>query len=108
MASASHDGTVKIWDTQKVECLLTLQEGLGYVNCVSSTNSGLYLASAGYDGRVYFWNLKTGNLIQNFEGPGRIMEAKFNHSDSKFVITSYGIVIVLELSFNKIIKIHNS
>ena len=36
------------------------------------------------------------------------MEAKFNHSDSKFVITSYGIVIVLELSFNKIIKIHNS
>ena len=103
LASASHDGSVKIWNALKAECLFTLQEGgLGPVNCVSATNSGLYLASAGHDGQVYFWNLQTGTLIDTYEGPGRIMEAKFNHSDSKFVLTSYGTVIVLELSFNSL------
>ena len=103
LASASHDGSVKIWNALKAECLFTLQEGgLGPVNCVSATNSGLYLASAGHDGQVYFWNLQTGTLIDTYEGPGRIMEARFNHSDSKFVLTSYGTVIVLELSFNSL------
>ena len=103
LASASHDGSVKIWNALKAECLFTLQEGgLGPVNCVSATNSGLYLASAGHDGQVYFWNLQTGTLIDTYDGPGRIMEARFNHSDSKFVLTSYGTVIVLELSFNSL------
>ena len=85
----------------KAECLFTLQEGFGAVNSISATNSGLYLASAGHDGQVYFWNLQTGSLIDTYEGPGRIMETNFNHTDSKFVLTSYGTVIILELSFNK-------
>jgi WD40 repeat protein len=100
LASASYDGSVKIWDTKKAECLFTLQEGLGNVNCISCTKSGLYLASAGHDGSVYFWSLKNGGkLLHTFDGPGRIMQASFNSSDSKLVVTSYGTVIILDLSF---------
>ena len=101
LASASYDGTVKIWDSNEGECLLTLEEGLGYVHCLSVTKSGSYLASAGQDGLVYFWNVKTGSLVTSYEGPGRIMQASFNASDSKLLLTSFGTVTILGLSFSR-------
>lgn len=101
LASASHDGSVKIWDTDKSECLLTLQEGLGAVNSISSTQSGHFLASGGQDGNVYFWNVKTGDLVTKYEEDGRIMHVGFNNSNNKIVITSYGSVTLLELSYYK-------
>ena len=101
LASASYDGTVKIWDTYKAQCLFTLQEGLGYVQSISATKSGLYLASAGHDGQVYFWNTKTGTLVSKWESPGRIMITAFNSSNNKLIVTSYASVTVLELSFHQ-------
>ena len=37
--------------------------GLGAVNSISATQSGHYLASAGHDGHVYFWNTSTGRGV---------------------------------------------
>ena len=34
--------------------------GMGAVNSISATQSGQYLASAGHDGHVYFWNVASG------------------------------------------------
>ena len=33
---------------------------MGAVNSISATQSGQYLASAGHDGHVYFWNVASG------------------------------------------------
>ena len=99
LASASSDGTVKIWNVDKSECIMTLQEGMGPVNSISTTKSGQYLASAGHDGHVYFWNVASGNLIQTYESSGRIMDATFNSSNNKFAMTSYGAITILELSY---------
>ena len=74
LASASSDGTVKIWNVDKSECVRTLQEGMGPVNSISTTKSGQYLASAGHDGHVYFWNVASGNLSQTYESSGRIQK----------------------------------
>ena len=100
LASASADGSIKIWDSVSGECKQTLQEGFGAVNSISLTKSGQFLASAGHDGNLYFWNLNSKNLVSSFEGQGRILVTEFNSSNNKIVITSYGSVTVLELSFH--------
>jgi WD40 repeat protein len=99
LASASADGTVKIWNTDKSECLMTLQEGMGAVNSISATQSGQYLASAGHDGHVYFWNVASGALTSKYETSGRIMVGAFNSSNNKYVMASYGSITILELSY---------
>ena len=78
----------------------TVQKGLGAVNCLSVTKSGQFLASGGHDGQVYFWNLTSGLLVSKFEGPGRILVVAFNSANNKLVLTSYGTVTILELSFH--------
>ena len=73
--------------------------GLGAVNSISATQSGHYLASAGHDGHVYFWNTSTGDLTSKHETSGRIMVVAFNSSNNKLALASYGSITILELSY---------
>ncbi len=101
LASSSHDGTVKIWDTGTGEMLHNLEEHQDKVSGISLTTDGAYLASAGHDGDVHFWSVEHGDVVNTHEGPGRIISVAFSRHKPEYVaVTSYGAVEVLRLEFN--------
>ena len=59
LASASSDGTVKLWDVATHENIATLQGHTDYVNSVSFSPDGTTLASASWDGTVKLWDVAT-------------------------------------------------
>lgn len=52
VASASDDGTVKIWDISKKQCVQTIGEHTGPVRCITFLADSWQIASAGDDGMV--------------------------------------------------------
>lgn len=73
-ATASQDGTVKIWDTTTAKALMTLQAfsstngEKGGVNCVVFSHDGRLLATGSDDAKVRLWNAATGQLIRTMDG----------------------------------------
>jgi WD40 repeat protein/DNA-binding XRE family transcriptional regulator len=60
LASASVDGTVKLWDIHTGACLQTFSEHTAPVLRVQWSPDGGTLASCGYDTTIRFWDLHTG------------------------------------------------
>jgi len=64
IASASYDGTARIWDTEDRENSVVLQmKGAKALFCVEFLQQDQYLATASYDKTVRFWSVKTGQLL---------------------------------------------
>ncbi len=68
LASASRDGTIKIWEVQTGDLLRTLVGHEGQVESVAFSPDGETLASCGQDLIIRFWNVKTGEPLQSLEG----------------------------------------
>jgi WD40 repeat protein len=59
LASASSDGTVKLWSmSDKVELMRTLTAHSGSVNCLALLSNGADFASGGADSLVHIWDLR--------------------------------------------------
>jgi len=56
LASASDDGTIKLWNTATWEEILTLKGHTGPVRCVAFSGDGQRLLSGGDDGSLRFWD----------------------------------------------------
>jgi WD40 repeat protein len=56
LASASHDNTVRVWDTASGQEVLTLHGHGQEVQSVAFSPDGRFLASAGRDGTVRLWD----------------------------------------------------
>ena len=68
LASASLDGTVRLWDPATGQPAATLAGHDGEVNDVAFSPDGHLLASAGRDGTVRLWNLASGQPAAILEG----------------------------------------
>ena len=99
MASASYDGSVKIWNTRKGDLVHNLDQHRERVTQISVSHDGDYLASSGYDGNVNFWKLDSGKLINSYDGPGRMLRVDFNRVGDKCAVSSYGVVQILDLKY---------
>ena len=69
LASASSDGTVRVWDAiTGQEALPPLRGHTGVVHAVVYSPDGKKLASAGHDQTVRVWDATTGQFIRLLEG----------------------------------------
>jgi WD40 repeat protein len=63
LASASEDRTVRVWDLDSGQCVLTLKGHTGRVRCVAFSPDGKRLASIAFDRTVKLWDTTTGQEI---------------------------------------------
>ena len=68
LASASMDGTVKVWDAATGQETLTLQGHAKGVRSVCFSPDGTRLASASMDGTVKVWDVATGQELLTLQG----------------------------------------
>jgi WD40 repeat protein len=83
LASASVDGTVRIWDLLAgTELVPALHHDNG-VLCVAFSRDGLFLASGGHDRVVKIWDARSFKLIQELpDSTGTIQSVAFHPKDS--------------------------
>jgi WD40 repeat protein len=94
LASASRDGTVRLWDSRTGASRGTLEGHSGSVLAVAFSQDGWLLASASNDDTVRLWDIQTKEAIQMLSTEGSIYDLSFS-SDGSYLKTERGL---LELS----------
>lgn len=101
LASASFDGTIRIWDPSNshASSTMVLARHLGPVYTVAFSPCGDYLASGSSDRRLMIWNLRDGGtLIRLFRGQGGIFEVSWNPTGNKIAAAlSNGTINVIDM-----------
>ena len=67
LASGSWDGTLKIWDVYKNECVETMEHGCD-VMAVAFRPDGKEVSTACTNGVIYFWDVEEGVQLSSIEG----------------------------------------
>ena len=84
LMSASHDGTVKVWDVlTNRKCLRTYMGHYKAVRDISFSNDGRKFLSGGFDKRVHLWDTETGKIIRSFGNNKTPFVVKFHPSEDK-------------------------
>jgi WD40 repeat protein len=91
LASASDDGTVRLWDAATGAHRQTLEGHGGSVRAVAFSPDGKTLASASGDRTVRLWDAATGAHRQTFETNQSISDLTFSE-DGQYLKTNYGSV----------------
>jgi WD40 repeat protein len=81
LVSASHDGTIKLWDLHQGQCITTLSRSKGQIWDLAISNDGQWLVVGGTNPRLQVWNLATrkveqslGDLFSGHRDPVRVVE----------------------------------
>ena len=85
VASASSDGTVRVWDAATGTTTQTLKGHTDWVNAVAFSPDGKLVASASRDRTVLVWDAATGTTTQTLKGHGGEVRAVAFSPDGKVV-----------------------
>ncbi|KAJ2785003.1 hypothetical protein GGI15_002069 [Coemansia interrupta] len=91
VASASQDGSVKLWDGRSGTCVRTLDrahEGRAATSAIFTRNSK-YLLTTGLDSMVRLWDVASGRVVNTYEGANidaANAQAVLSHDESLVMI----------------------
>jgi WD40 repeat protein len=87
LASASYDGTIKLWDLSSGRELRTFAGHSDTVFCVSFSPDGRYLASASRDETAKIWDVRSGEVIYTLIGHKNSVHSIAFSPNSRYVAT---------------------
>jgi WD40 repeat protein len=89
LASASNDGTLKLWDVAKAQEVRTLTGHTNAVLSVACSHDGRFLASASQDQTVKVWDLASGRALLTLRGHlGHVHGAVFRPDGKQLAVSS--------------------
>jgi WD40 repeat protein len=94
-ASASEEGTIKIWDVANQQCIQTLTGHKGRrVNSISYSPDGKFLASGSNDKNIRLWSLANGNCVETIKAGRNTVESVEFSKDGNVLLTKEGFYII--------------
>lgn len=110
LATASFDGTARIWDGATGACLHTLRGPAGGAGGAGGDDHGVYavawapsarlLATGSIDGAVRVWSVATGRLLRSYNAGGGVFDVAFDRTGTKLAVsTNAKVVHVLDLKY---------
>ena len=90
VATASWDGTAKVWDASTGKELFTLRGHKGCVGGVAFSPDGRYLATASDDNTAKVWDGKTGKELLTLRGHAGYVPSVAFSPDGKRLATASG------------------
>jgi WD40 repeat protein len=100
IASASDDGTVRLWNPSTGREVRTLKGHTGLANAVAFSDDGSLLASTSWDRTVRLWNPSTGQEVQKFENVLATETIRFT-IDNKTLLTNRGAISIDSASMTR-------
>ena len=98
VASASYDGTVRLWDTATGAALQALEGHTSRVTAVAFSPDGKMVASASYDETVRLWDAATGAALLTLEN--YLVQYLVFSRDGSLLETNRGLIHIKSSSEN--------
>jgi len=95
LATASFDSTVKLWNVESGECVMTLCKHTEPVYSVAFNPTGEYLASGSFDKCLHVWGVKDGELVRTYRGNSGIFEVAWNGAGDKVAACFFSKVVAV-------------
>lgn len=88
LATASWDGTVKVWDASSMSLKNTFTGHTNAVTSLSFAQKACYLASGGKDGSVILWNINEGAHLKHITHNAPVNQVLFSKHKYQIVVAT--------------------
>ena len=105
-ASASQDGTARLWSTELLYPLRIFAGHYSAVNCVDLHPNCVYLATGGQDGSCRLWNSQDGSCVRLLTGGRSAVTCLSFSPDGKLVATGCqeGVIRVWNIAESRVMR----